>query len=88
MTKLTVVNNTKNLEQATHKIGDFYLRNGIIFVLGMVDYTDAVLMGLDGNRYTSQATVSNSKSITALEFQLLSGGDEFTKIESLTTTIN
>ena len=87
MTKLTVVNNTKNLEQTTHKVGDFYLRNGIIHVLGLVDYTDAVLMGLDGNRYTSQATVSNSKSITALEFQLLSGGDEFTKIDSVKVII-
>ena len=54
MTKLTINNNINNTKEPTHKIGNFYLRNGIVYVLGMVDHTDIILMGLDGNRFSSK----------------------------------
>ena len=87
MTKLTINNNINNTQEPTHKIGNFYLRNGIVYVLGMVDYTDVILMGLDGNRFSSKVNVGNPIAITDLEFQMISQRYNFTKIDSVTITI-
>jgi len=76
-----------NTQEPTHKIGNFYLRNGIVYVLGRVDYTDVILMGLDGNRFSSQVTVGNPRAITDVEFHLISERCAFTKIDSVTITI-
>ena len=87
MTKLTINNNINNTQEPTHKIGNFYIRNGIVYVLGRVDCTDVILMGLDGNRFNSQTTVYNANAITEAEFRSISGGALLTKIDSVTITI-
>ena len=87
MTKVNIVNNISKTQKPTHKVGNFYLRNGIVYVLGRVDYTDVILMGLDGNRFNSQATVHNANAITEAEFRSISNGALFTKIDSVTITI-
>ena len=88
MTKLTINNNiNNNTQDPTHRVGNFYLRNGIVYVLGMVDYTDVILMGLDGNRFSSQVTVGNPRAITDVEFHLISERRAFTKIDSVTITL-
>lgn len=87
MTKVNIVNNNNNTQEPTHKIGNFYIRNGIVYVLGMVAHTDIILMGLDGNRFSRQVTVRNPEAITDVEFHLISDGYDFTKINSVTITI-
>lgn len=89
MTKLTVVNNIKKTQESDHKIGNFYRNgHGDIYILSNVNYTEVALMSIDGNRWSTPQQISKSGFVTPTEFNLISEGEPFTKIESVTITIN
>lgn len=88
MTKLTINNNIKKAQEADHKIGNFY-RNGYgdIYILSNVNYTEVALMGINGNRWSTPQETSRKGFVTPTEFNFISEGEDFTKIDSVTITI-
>lgn len=88
MTKVNIVNNTSEKSGTTHSSGYFYFSEyGAIYILAVVDYSKVCLISTDGTRWNDSYEVKNVNSITAKEFQGISSGVTFTKIDSITITI-
>ena len=89
MTKLTVVNNTNKTEQSTHKAGNFYISTyGNIYILAVVDIDKVCLINTAGTRWKAAYEVECISNITEREFSGITDGHKFTKIDSVTITIN
>lgn len=88
MTKLTIKNNIKDSQETVHETGNFYIGNGNIFILSIVDNnTKVALISVSGNRWSNPQHVEDNFSITQEEFDLIADGSKFTKIDSVTITI-
>ena len=88
MTKLTIKNNIKDTQETVHETGNFYIGNGNIFILSIVDNnTKVALISVSGNRWSTPQYVENNFSITQEEFDLIADGDKFTLLNSVTITI-
>ena len=88
MTKLTIKKNTKKTQETIHKYGNFYKSyHGLIYVLAIVDVNKVCLINMEGTRYNDAYAVSCIFSITENEFSGITHGNKFTKIDSVTITI-
>lgn len=88
MTKVNIVNNT---QKPTHKVGNFYRKEGSgeVYILVTTDGTDMLLScPNDGFRWGKATKVYSIYDITQSEFDESSEYEgDFTKIDSVTITI-
>lgn len=89
MTTLTVVNKVVVDDNMNHAVGNFYISNyGTLCVLACVGYHKVCLINTNGSRWVDAKVVVNISNITPTEFNLITEGEPFTKIEFLTITLN
>mgnify|MGYP000963595951 FL=1 len=88
MTKVTIKNNINKIQKTIHKYGNFYKSyHGFIYVLATVDDNKVCLINMEGTRYNDAYEVMCIYSITEKEFSGITRGNKFTKIDSVTITI-
>mgnify|MGYP000915976473 CR=1 FL=1 len=88
MTKITIKNNINKIQEPVHKYSNFYKSyHGLIYVLATVDVNKVCLINMEGTRYNDAYEVMCIYSITEKEFSGITHGNKFTKIDSVTITI-
>lgn len=89
MTKVNIINNTAKEPDVTHSCGNFYLSvYGTIYILSVVEYNKVCLINTNGTRWNDAYEIKSISNITEKEFSGITHGNKFTKIDSVTITIN